>query len=88
METRKRMTFDDLVRMETLVIPGTWAAEAMGMDPTCLIGYARERPEMLHFPYQLSGNRMKVPRIPFLKFWGVTDEEIAARQLRGKGGRS
>jgi hypothetical protein len=77
-----RKTFDDLVRMNSLVIPATWAAQAMGMDSTRLIGYAREKPEMLHFPYQLSGNRMKIPRIPFLKFWGVTDEEIANKKLR------
>lgn len=82
MADRKRKTFDDLIRMKTLVIPGTWAAEAMGMDPSRLIGYAREKPEMLQFPYQMSGNRMKVPRIPFLKFWGATDEEIEAGQLK------
>ena len=70
------MTFDDLLRMTTPVITGTQAAQAMGMDPTRLIGYAREQPELLQFPFQLSGNRVKIPRIPFLKFWGFTDEEI------------
>ena len=77
-----RMTFDDLLRLDALVIPGTWAAEAMGMDPTRLIGYARERPELIQFPYQLSGNRMKIPRIPFLKYWGLTDEEIEKKIRR------
>lgn len=77
-----RHTFEDLLKMDSLVIPGTWAAEAMGMDATRLLGYAREKPEMLHFPFQLSGNRMKIPRIPFLRFWGVTDEQIAKKSLR------
>lgn len=71
-----RITFDDLLRMDAVVIPGTWAAQAMGMDSTRLIGYARERPELIGYPFQLSGNRMKVARVPFLKFWGLTDEEI------------
>ena len=71
-----RITFRDLLQMDAIVIPGTWAAQAMGMDPTRLIGYAREQPELLQFPFQLSGNRVKIPRIPFLKFWGFTDEEI------------
>ena len=77
-----KITFSDLVKMDTLVIPGTWAAEAMGMDPTRLLGYAREKPELIQFPYQLSGNRMKIPRIPFLRFWGVSEEEIAEKRLR------
>ena len=72
-----RITFDDLLRMRSPVITGTWAAQAMGMHPSRLIGYARERPDLIGYPYQLSGNRMKIPRIPFLKFWGFTDEEIA-----------
>ena len=79
---QKRMTLNDLLLLNAPVIPGTWAAQAMGMDPTRLIGYARERPELVPYPYQLSGNRMKVPRVPFLKWLGCTDEEIAEKKLR------
>jgi hypothetical protein len=71
-----RMTAADLLRMESVTIPGTWAAQVMGMDPTRLIGYAREAPEKISFPYQLSGNRMHIPRVPFLRWLGFTDEEI------------
>jgi hypothetical protein len=78
----ERLTFNDLLRMTTPVITGTQAAQAMGMDPTRLIGYAREKPELIRFPYQMSGSHMKIPRIPFLKFWGCTDEEIANGRLR------
>ena len=77
-----RMTFADLLLVDSPVIPGTWAAQAMGMDPTKLFGYARDRPEMIQFPFQLSGRRMKIPRVPFLKFWGYTDEEIKNKGLR------
>ena len=59
-----RMTLDDLVRMESAVIPGTWAAQVMGMDPTRLVGYGRERPDLIPFPYMMSGNHMKIPRAP------------------------
>lgn len=79
---QKKMTLNDLLLLNAPVIPGTWAAQAMGMDPTRLIGYARERPELVPYPYQLSGNRMKIPRIPFLKWLGCTDEEIAEKKLR------
>ena len=77
-----RCTFDDLLIMNTDVLSCQQAAEAMGMNPGRLIGYAREKPELVSFPYQLSGCRMKIPRIPFLKFWGVSDEEIANKKLR------
>ena len=76
----KRMTLDDLLQMNAPVVPGTWIAQTMGMDSTRLIEYARSRPELVPFPYQLSGNRMKVPRIPFLKWIGITDEEIATKK--------
>lgn len=79
---QKRMTLNDLLLLNSPVIPGTWAAQAMGMDPTRLIGYARERPDLVPYPYQLSGNRMKIPRVPFLKWLGCTDEEIAEKKLR------
>ena len=79
---QKRMTLNDLLLLNAPVIPGTWAAQAMGMVPTRLIGYARERPELVPYPYQLSGNRMKIPRVPFLKWLGCTDEEIAEKKLR------
>ena len=78
----KRMTLDDLVLMNSAVIPGTWAAQVMGMNPTKLIGYAKERPELIQFPFQLSGNHMKIPRVPFLKWLGVTDQQIAQKRLR------
>ena len=76
-----RVTFNDLLAMNTPVITGTQAAQAMGMDPTRLIGYAREKPEAIQFPYQISGTHMKIPRIPFLRFWGCTDEEIENRRM-------
>jgi hypothetical protein len=53
----------------------------MGMNPTRLIGYANEKPEAIHFQYQMSGSHMKIPRIPFLRFWGLTDEEIENRRM-------
>ena len=77
-----RMTLDDLVRMESAVIPGTWAAQVMGMDPTRLVGYGRERPDLIPFPYMMSGNHMKIPRVPFLKWAGITDEQIQQKSLR------
>ena len=68
------MTVEDLKRMKEPIISGTTAARLIGMHPTRLIGYAREHPERIQFPFQISGNRMKVPRIPFLRWLGEIEE--------------
>ena len=79
----ERMTIDDLLRMTTPTIPGTLAAKVMGMSSTRLLGYARERPELLPFNYILSGNHMKISRLSFLKWvLDCTDEELEKKMLR------
>ena len=32
---------------------------------------ARQRPELIGFDFTFVGNRMKIPRIPFLRFMGA-----------------
>lgn len=39
-------------------------------DPQWVRDMARERPEALGFPTLVVGNRVKIPRIPFLRFLG------------------
>lgn len=45
-------------------------APVLGSDPHTVRCTARQRPELLGFPFTFSGNRMKIPRIPFLRFLG------------------
>lgn len=44
---------------------------ALGVSPELLRLTARQRPELLGFPATLVGNRVKFPRIPFLRHMGV-----------------
>ena len=102
-----RITFSDLMQLDTPDITGTQAAQAMGMSPTRLLEYAREDltrlpgEKRIPFPCILSGNSLKVPRVPFLEFWGCIKknsnedilkelitirEQIAALIDRQKGG--
>lgn len=41
------------------------------MNPQTIRITARQRPELLGFPVILSGSRVRIPRIPFLRFMGV-----------------
>lgn len=43
----------------------------LGADPQTIRDTARQRPELLGFPVILTGSRVKIPRIPFLRFMGV-----------------
>ena len=40
-------------------------------NPQTIRDTARQRPELLGFPVVLAGCRVKIPRIPFLRFMGV-----------------
>lgn len=49
----------------------------LGSDPQTIRVTARQRPDLLGFPFTFTGNRMKIPRIPFLQFLGVqTGKEV------------
>lgn len=43
----------------------------LGANPQDIRDTARQRPDLLGFPVVLIGNRVKIPRIPFLRFMGV-----------------
>ena len=43
----------------------------LGSDPQTIRDTARQRPELLGFPVVLVKSRVKIPRIPFLRFMGV-----------------
>lgn len=43
----------------------------LNTNPQTLRTTARQRPELLGFPSIVSGNRVRFPRIPFLRHMGV-----------------
>ena len=47
------------------------AAQGMHCSPDLIRVAARQKPELLHFPVSVVGNRTKIPRIPFLRAYGV-----------------
>ena len=73
-----KVTIADLLKMKDPIIPGTVAAQAMGMSSTRFIEYARQG--RLPFHAMVSGTRVKVSRIEFLRFWGYTDKQIEEGQ--------
>lgn len=65
------MTLEEMKRSDKLFLTPADVAAVMGSDPHTVRCTARQRPELLGFEFTFSGNRMKIPRIPFLRFCGV-----------------
>ena len=45
-------------------------APILGSNPQTIRCTARQRPELLGFEFTFSGNRMKIPRLAFLRWLG------------------
>lgn len=45
-------------------------APVLGSDPQTVRCTARQKPHLLGFPFTFTGNRMKIPRMAFLRFLG------------------
>lgn len=65
------MTLDQIKESDKLFLTPADVAPVLGTDPHTVRCTARQRPELLGFNFTFSGNRMKIPRIPFLRFLGV-----------------
>ena len=65
------MTIEQIQNSDKLFLSPVEVAPVLGSDPHTVRCTARQRPELLGFPFTFSGNRMKIPRIPFLKWLGV-----------------
>lgn len=50
-------------------------APILGMDPHTIRCTAKQRPELLKFEFIISGNRTKIPRIPFLRYIGINVDQ-------------
>lgn len=64
------MTLEEIKDSPKIFLIPADIAPLIGSDPHTIRCTARQRPELLGFEFMFSGNRMKIPRIPFLRFLG------------------
>ena len=62
------MTLEEIKESKKLILTCSDVAEVLKCNAYQLHMQAQQRPEMLGFPVIRMGNRVKIPRIPFLKF--------------------
>lgn len=66
------MTLEEIKTSEKLFLTPAEVAPVLGSDPHTVRCTARQRPELLGFQFTFAGSRMKIPRIPFLRWLGET----------------
>lgn len=65
------MTLDEIRASDKAVLTPADVAEVLGSDPQDLRIQARLAPERLGFPIIVIKTRLKIPRVPFLRYFGV-----------------
>ena len=69
------MTLIEIKGLDKPFLTPKEAAGVLGSDPQTIRVTARTAPERVGFPFTFTGNRMKIPRIPFLKFMEGRENE-------------
>lgn len=64
------MTLEEIKSSTKLFLMPADIAPVLKSDPHTIRCTARQRPELLGFEFMFTGNRMKIPRVPFLRFLG------------------
>lgn len=65
------MTLQDIQKMDKAFLTPDDVSSVLGSNPQTVRVTARQRPDLIGFEFTFVGNRMKIPRIPFLRFMGV-----------------
>lgn len=64
-------TLDDLIKMDKPFLTPADICGVLGANPQTIRVTARQRQDLIGFEFTFVGNRMKIPRIPFLRFMGI-----------------
>ena len=64
-------TLEDLINMDKHFLTPADICGVLGSNPQTIRVTAHQRPDLIGFEFTFVGNRMKIPRIPFLRFMGV-----------------
>ena len=64
------MTLEEIKASRQIFLKPADISGVLQCDPQTIRVTARQSPELLGFPFTFNGNRMRIPRIPFLRFLG------------------
>lgn len=64
------MTVEELKESDKVFLTPAEIAPVLRSDPQTVRVMARQRPDLLGFDFTFTGNRMKIPRLAFLRWLG------------------
>lgn len=67
------MTIQEIKSLDREMLIASEVAPILETDPNLIRHQAHENPALLGFPVVVMGTRVKIPRIPFLRFMGVEE---------------
>ena len=65
------MTLEEIIVSNEVFLKPNDIAEVLQCDPQCIREQAQRDPTKLGYPVVVQGSRIRIPRIPFLRFIGV-----------------
>jgi len=78
-------TLRELIALDRDYFVPAQVAEVLGMDAQAIRILGRRSPERLPFPVIVSGSRVKIPKIPFLKYMGVDVSALTSLSVPQNG---
>ena len=63
-------TLEELCASDKMFFTPEDVSGVLGSNPQTIRVTARQRPDLIGYEFTFVGNRMKIPRIPFLRFVG------------------
>lgn len=70
------LTVNDLIASPKAFFSPGDVSGVLGSNPQTIRVTARQRPDLIGFEYTFVGNRMKIPKIPFLRFLGIENIKL------------
>lgn len=65
------MTLQEIQDLDKAFLTPEQVSGVLGSNPQTIRVTARQRPDLIGYEFTFIGNRMKIPKIPFLRFMGV-----------------
>lgn len=63
------MTMNEIRETDKAMLTPADIADVLGSDPQTIRLMARQRPELVKFPYTFIGTRMKIPTAGFIRWY-------------------
>ena len=67
----RQQAIQALIDSDKVCLTAEDIAPIIGTNPQTIRDTARQRPDLLKFEFFVTGNRVKIPRIPFLQYIGI-----------------